>query len=190
MTLARSAAIATAVLGLTVAGCQREEREVRPMPAAGETREELTLTTTSAGPSAPQVLVTGKGREYDSNAFHQSQGTKYYKWFNCNGCHANGGGDSGPPLMDDRWIYGGSIENIVQTIREGRPNGMPSFRGKIPDDQIWQLAAYVRSMSGMTAEYSAPQRNDDLHAKPSESRMPSGEALPAPGTPQPNQAPP
>ena len=77
-----------------------------------------------------------------------SQGKQLFTWFNCTGCHANGGGGSGPPLMDDNWIYGGSIENIVATIREGRPNGMPSFRGRIPDDQIWEIAAYVRSMGG------------------------------------------
>ena len=65
--------------------------------------------------------------------------------------------------MDDNWIYGGSIENIVHTIREGRPNGMPAFRGKIPDDQIWQIAAYVRSMSGNVPKDAAPGR-DDAHA--------------------------
>ena len=26
---------------------------------------------------------------------------------------------------------------------------MPSFRGRIPDAQVWQLVAYVRSMSGL-----------------------------------------
>ncbi|WP_406858402.1 c-type cytochrome [Alsobacter sp. KACC 23698] len=159
-------------MSLAVAGCQREEREYRPFPVADESREAIALTTNSAGPSPPEIKVSGKGRTYEANAYHQSQGKKYYAWFNCNGCHANGGGDSGPPLMDDRWIYGGSIENIVQTIREGRPNGMPSFRGKIPDDQIWQIAAYVKSMSGGTSSDSAPQRNDDMHARPSESRTP------------------
>ena len=44
------------------------------------------------------------------------------------------------------WIYGDSIENIVSTVREGRPKGMPSFRGKLPDDQIWEVAAYVHSL--------------------------------------------
>ncbi len=53
----------------------------------------------------------------------------------------------GLPLMDEVWIYGGSIENIAASIREGRPNGMPSFRGFLPEEQIWQLAAYVRSIS-------------------------------------------
>jgi cytochrome c oxidase cbb3-type subunit 3 len=49
--------------------------------------------------------------------------------------------------MDDVWIYGGRLEQIHQTIVEGRPNGMPAWGGKLPDQQIWQIAAYVRSMS-------------------------------------------
>ena len=56
----------------------------------------------------------------------------------------------GPPLMDDEWIYGSSGENIYNTIIQGRPNGMPSFAGKIPSPQIWQIVTYVRSLSGLT----------------------------------------
>jgi cytochrome c oxidase cbb3-type subunit 3 len=74
--------------------------------------------------------------------------------------------------MDSRWSYGGKIENIVATIREGRPNGMPSFRGKIPDNQIWQIAAFVRSLSGNIRKDVAPSRNDDLNAHPAENRLP------------------
>jgi cytochrome c oxidase cbb3-type subunit 3 len=47
----------------------------------------------------------------------------------------------------DEWIYGGRLEQIHQTLVEGRPNGMPACGGKIPDDQLWQITAYVRSMS-------------------------------------------
>jgi cytochrome c oxidase cbb3-type subunit 3 len=70
--------------------------------------------------------------------------------------------------MDDVWIYGSAPENIYATIVEGRPNGMPSFRGKIPDSQIWQIVAYVRSMSGLASQGAAPARSDHMHAKPSE----------------------
>ena len=64
----------------------------------------------------------------------------------------------GPPLMDDEWIYGSEPQNIYATIVEGRPNGMPSFRGKIPDQQVWELVAYVRSMSGLLRQDVAPPR--------------------------------
>ena len=67
--------------------------------------------------------------------------------------------------MDNRWIYGSDPEHIFATIVEGRPNGMPAFRGKIPNFEVWQLAAYVRSMSGLVPKDAAPSRDDDLQAK-------------------------
>lgn len=157
---------------VVLAACEREDREVRPNPVATETDEQISLTTLSPGSAPPVEHRSGLGAQYENNAYHVAQGKKFYSAFNCNGCHANGGGGSGPALMDDRWIYGGSIENIVETIREGRPNGMPSFRGKIPDEQIWEIAAYVLSMSGNLRKDVAPSRNDDLNPHPSENRMP------------------
>ncbi len=47
---------------------------------------------------------------------------------------------------------------------------MPSFQGKIPDDQIWELAAYAPSMSGNVPKDAAPARNDDMHPGPAENR--------------------
>ena len=150
--------------------CEREDREYRPDPMATETHEEITQTTLSPnGP--PMVKPSGLGEQYLSNAYHVSQGKKWFSAINCTGCHSNGGGGSGPPLMDDKWAYGGKIENIVQSIREGRPNGMPSWRGKITDEQVWELAAYVLSMSGNVTSDVAPGRNDDLATKPPENTL-------------------
>jgi cytochrome c oxidase cbb3-type subunit 3 len=162
---------------LTLAGCEREDREYRANPATTESVEKIALSPLSPGASGPVEMRSGQGQHFEENAFHIAQGKKLYVWFNCNGCHANGGGGSGPALMDDRWIYGAAIENIVQTIREGRPNGMPSFRGKVPDDQIWQLAAYVRSMGRYVPKDAAPGRTDDMHAVPAELRRPRGTAV-------------
>ena len=172
----RSLLIASlAVLILTA--CEREDREYRANPVTAETEEKIALSPLSAGPSPPVERRSGMGQGYEENAFHVAQGKKLYAWFNCNGCHANGGGGSGPPLMDDRWSYGGQIENIAQTIREGRPNGMPSFRGRIPDDQIWQIAAYVRSMGRYVSKDVASGRNDDMHPAPAEQRRPPGQMI-------------
>ena len=79
------------------------------------------------------------------------------------------------PLMDDQWIYGDSPDNIFATIVEGRPNGMPAFGGRIPTQQVWQLAAYVRSMSGQLRKDVAPGRSDNMMMKPSEQSMPPEE---------------
>src|SRR4030095_3164523 len=102
---------------------------------------------------------------YEENAFGVSEGQRLFSWYNCVGCHFHGGGGIGPPLMDDKWIYGSEPQNVFATIVEGRPNGMPSFRGKIPDTQVWQIAAYVRSMSGQLSSLVAPGREDDMNAK-------------------------
>jgi len=158
-------------VAMLLAGCEREDREFRPDPMATETHEEVALTTLSPGGGGPQERPSDLGKQYTSNAYHVSLGKKWFSAFNCNGCHANGGGGSGPPLMDDRWIYGSSVGSIVETIREGRPGGMPSCRGKITDEQIWQLAAYVLSMSGNVSSDVAQGRNDDLQAHEPENMM-------------------
>ena len=72
--------------------------------------------------------------------------------------------------MDEQWIYGAKPDEIFATIMEGRPNGMPSFRGRIPEHQAWQLVAYVRSMSGLVSSGVAPNRSDGIAAAPAESQ--------------------
>lgn len=140
--------------------CDREERESRGQPLA-ETGPRvgpraMTMMNGVAVPTAPDPRAEG----YHGNAYHISQGYRYFVWMNCNGCHANGGGGMGPPLMDDEWRYGGSMEQIAATIIEGRPNGMPSFRGRVTEQQVWQLAAFVRSLSAQNRQDALPGRTD------------------------------
>jgi cytochrome c oxidase cbb3-type subunit 3 len=52
---------------------------------------------------------------------------------------------------------------VAASILQGRPNGMPAFAGRIPEDQVWQLVAYVRSMSGQLQTDVAPGRSDSLN---------------------------
>lgn len=67
--------------------------------------------------------------------------------------------------MDDQWIYGSNPENIYATVVEGRPNGMPSFAGKIPSFEVWQIVAYVRSLSGQESKAASPGRDDHMNVK-------------------------
>ncbi len=91
-----------------------------------------------------------------------AEGQFLYTRMNCVGCHAHGGGGMGPALMDDKWRYGGRIDQIAATIAEGRPNGMPAWRGRLTDDQIWKLAAYVRSLSGQLGKDVVSSRGDEM----------------------------
>jgi cytochrome c oxidase cbb3-type subunit 3 len=155
---------------LALAACKREVRNIRPDPAGAETPVTTAMVPFSPGGGPPVTGRTKKGQDYQENAYQLAQGKTLFTKMNCNGCHSHGGGGMGPALIDDKWIYGGSIENIVATIREGRPNGMPSFRGKITDDQIWQIAAYVISMGGKVPSAAAPSRDDAMSNLPGESR--------------------
>src|SRR5205085_104092 len=66
-----------------------------------------------------------------------------------------------------------NAEQIFASIIEGRPNGMPSFRGKIPEEQLWQLVAYVRSVGGLTNTGAEPTREDHMQEKPPENSLPA-----------------
>src|SRR4051794_7513221 len=161
------------VLAALVAGCEREDRPLRSEPVLSENKEVIALSSNAPGPGGPVEYKTGTRTQYEKVAFHVSQGKKLFTWYNCSGCHANGGGGSGPALMDNVWIYGSNIENIAASIREGRPNGMPSFRGKVPEDQIWQIAAYVRALGGFVSSDVASSRHDEMNAHLGESRLPA-----------------
>lgn len=74
-------------------------------------------------------------------------GRRLFTWYNCYGCHGGrGGGGMGPSLRDRTWIYGSTDADIYNSIAEGRGKGMPAWGLKIPQDQIWQIVAYIKSM--------------------------------------------
>jgi cytochrome c oxidase cbb3-type subunit III len=116
---------------------------------------------------------TFQGGAYAETAYAISQGQQLYARFNCVGCHAHGGGGMGPPLMDDKWVYGSQPEKIFETITKGRPNGMPSFGSKIPPHQTWQLTSYVRSIGGLARKDAIPSRSDEMMSIPARNVMPS-----------------
>ena len=148
-------------LSFACAGCEREERNLHASPFQAATSAVVDETRTG---SAGLALV----KHYENNAYAVSQGKRLFTLYNCTGCHAQGGGANGPALMDDIWIYGAEPEAVFASIARGRPNGMPSFGNRVPEYEIWQLVAYVRSMTGLIAGDAAPGRNDAMQAKPSE----------------------
>lgn len=146
----------------------RGERDYRPGPIAEAQRvDRVTHDAIHPGGAAPpNAAYTGSDTPYGESGYDVSQGSHLFRAFNCNGCHQNGGGGIGPALMDDMWIYGSEPRNIYETLVEGRPNGMPSFRGKLTDTQIWQLTAYVRSLSGLVPAAARSARQDAMQTTP------------------------
>lgn len=72
---------------------------------------------------------------------------------NCAVCHGSDarGSRGFPNLTDDDWLYGGTPENIEQTILNGRNAAMPAWGQMLGEKGVREVAAYVRSLSGASA---------------------------------------
>ncbi len=96
------------------------------------------------GNNAPPPFPTNP---YALNSQARADGRRLFNAYNCSGCHGDhAGGGMGPSLRDESWIYGGRDANIFASIAEGRANGMPAWGVKLPDEDMWKLTAYIRSM--------------------------------------------
>ena len=150
------------------ASCERETRRYRELPAAAARPESTRVSGLVPGlPGEHQPMLS----PYQENAYGIAEGKRLYFAFNCNGCHAQGGGGIGPALMDEKWIYGSAPDQIYSTISQGRPNGMPSFARHVPSQQIWQLVAYVQTLGMQVPRDAAPGRSDDLNGIKPELRL-------------------
>ena len=86
---------------------------------------------------------------------------------NCAACHGSGaaGSPSYPNLVDDDWLWGGTIDDIYTTIRVGirsnnddtRVNDMTAFGRDelLTKDEIVTVANYVMSLSGLETDADA-----------------------------------
>jgi cytochrome c oxidase cbb3-type subunit 3 len=165
-----AALAALVLLALLAGGCERERREYHSSPVTTpQPHPRLSTLQPGQALTSPMDPV---GVHYENNAYHINQGGRLFRWYNCNGCHANGGGGIGPALMDSQWRYGGDIGQIHASIVEGRPNGMPSWRGKMTDQQAWQLSAYIRALSGNLRKDAVPSRRDGMAATPPLTQLP------------------
>ncbi len=111
------------------------------------------------------------------------QGRQFYDSIGCRKCHGDqgrGDGPSAPMLKDDagfpifaadlhqswRFRGGGTTEDVYHRLRTGLDGTpMPSFSDLIDqkfltDEELWQLALYVRSLSPATP----PEVRDVVHA--------------------------
>jgi len=101
--------------------------------------------------------------------FAAAGGKSLFKVY-CSQCHGTGatGGVGYPNLNDDEWIWGGSIDQIYQTISHGARseadpdthyNIMPNFGtdGLLTSEEIVAVARQVASFSGIDGEVGTPE---------------------------------
>jgi len=126
---------------LAAAGCQAKHEQAA---AAGA----IPAIWMPIGPvPGPGIEGPGPANPYAGDAAATMDGKHLFDRYNCSGCHGtHAGGGMGPSLRDERWIYGSKEANIFSSIAEGRAHGMPSWGTRIPDDQVWRLVAYIKSL--------------------------------------------
>lgn len=154
------------LLSLAACGGDEPERVAAP-PAGGPVAGIPGEVHIVPGPAYARRMEVQNPYAGDAQAV--DEGERLYGWYNCAGCHGQlGGGGMGPPLRDEDWIYGGDAISIYESIMEGRPEGMPTWQGKIPEDQGWKIVAYIQTLG--TADEPEPALT------PPEDRTPGGES--------------
>ena len=122
-----------------------------PAPGAGQNvTSQPTASVTNPVRSTPESIAAGK-RAYDAN---------------CGACHGNLSqgavkagmtisiieeqrGKQPPDLTDEQWDHGSSDGQIYAVIKRGvPPTMMPGYDGRIPDDDIWNIVNYLRTLRG------------------------------------------
>lgn len=108
--------------------------------------------------------LTTVAADADLNSFANQAGAAVFKTWcaQCHGAGAAGVQASGyPNLLDDDWLWGGSIEDIHLTVSQGirntdhdeaRFSQMPAFKDMVSEDEVAQVVQHVRAISGQEAD--------------------------------------
>ena len=105
-----------------------------------------------AGAANPAVLEVGRSR------FTRT----------CASCHGEQAqGLIGPNLTDDRWIHGGTVEQIFQSVAKGWPaKGMPPWGRAVKPEELSALVSYVRSIQGSNPPNARAPEGDRVVPEP------------------------
>ena len=102
----------------------------------------------------------------------QGGGAIFRTW--CAQCHgSNAAGAVGyPNLLDDNWLWGGSLDEIYYTISHGirneddpdaRWSEMPAFGDILSDEEVSQVVQYVRNISGQEYEAELAAAGEEVY---------------------------
>jgi cytochrome c oxidase cbb3-type subunit 3 len=112
-------------------------------------------------PSAAELLAGA-----NDQGVLQSGATRFAR--SCAPCHGERAqGLIGPNLTDDRWIHGGSVDQIFQTVAKGWPaKGMPPWGRALKPNEIAALVSYIRSLQGSNPPGPRPPEGDAVAPQP------------------------
>jgi cytochrome c oxidase cbb3-type subunit 3 len=110
------------------------------------------------------------------NGFAVNAGAAIFR-ANCSQCHGAGAAGvqaSGyPNLLDDSWLWGGTIDDIAYTVTHGirneqspdtRWSEMPVFGDILGEEEIAQVVAYVLSISGQESDAGLASAGETVFA--------------------------
>jgi cytochrome c oxidase cbb3-type subunit 3 len=86
----------------------------------------------------------------------------------CTPCHGEKAqGLIGPNLTDDRWIHGGKVEQVFQTVAKGWPaKGMPPWGRALKPEELAALVSYIRSIQGSNPPNPRAPEGDPVVPEP------------------------
>ena len=105
---------------------------------------------------------------------------------NCAQCHGSDarGSKGFPNLTDTDWLYGGALENIVETITNGRQGNMPPMAAAVGGgEDVRNVAHYVLSLSDSAHNPVYAQLGKDKFAACAACHGPDGKGNQAIGAP-------
>jgi cytochrome c oxidase cbb3-type subunit 3 len=145
----------------------------------GELATELSQVEESRqvlGDQLVSVELDDVSQNSDLLQFAVNGGQSAFKVY-CSQCHGSGanGGTIYPSLIDDDWIWGGTLEDIYLTLQHGiryeqddntRLSEMPRYGADelLERNEIMDVAWYVRQMSGQEFDAEAVARGQTVFA--------------------------
>jgi mono/diheme cytochrome c family protein len=95
-----------------------------------------------------QNSVVKKLNPYGGKPEAIQQGRTLWLQYGCSGCHGvGGGGGMAKPVIDGNWKFGGDDETLYKLVKgQIAAQTMPKIYNDMPDDELWKILAYVRSI--------------------------------------------
>ncbi|HEX5628879.1 MAG TPA: c-type cytochrome [Usitatibacteraceae bacterium] len=120
------------------------ESEYRADTQSALTSVQAHFDANPLAPPSPSALLAGVG----DPAVIDAGAARFTR--SCASCHGDKAqGLIGPNLTDDRWIHGGSVEQVFQSVAKGWPaKGMPPWGRAMKPEELSAVVSYVRSLQG------------------------------------------
>jgi cytochrome c oxidase cbb3-type subunit III len=98
---------------------------------------------------AAEFVLSLTGKSTDPAAVAKGRAVFADQCASCHGPDGKGQPDQGAPnLADEIWLYGGTRQAVIESIRTGRGGMMPAWAGRLDPVTIKSLAVYVHSLGG------------------------------------------